>query len=72
MRNAELVRAGKEAVASFQKTEKRLPALEEEKVELTCRLRTVSDAVSDKEEYYEDLFTKWKEGVDKAVEEAAG
>ena len=41
------------------------------KVELTCRLRSVSDMLSDKKEYYMDLFTKWKESVEKMVDEAA-
>ena len=71
-RNKELVRAGKEAMVAFQEREKKMDELEEEKVELTCRLRTVSDVVSDKEQYCEDLLAKWKEGVDKTVEEAAG
>ena len=47
-KNKELMRGGKEAMATFQEREKKLLALEEEKVELTCRLRMVSDAVSDK------------------------
>lgn len=69
--NAELVIAGKEVMASLQEREKKLTTLEEEKVKLACKLLAVSDEVSAKEEYYEDLLMKWKEGVDKTVEEAA-
>ena len=67
-----MVKAGNRAIASFQEREKWLAELEEEKVELTCRLRTVSDVVSDKEKKYKNLLTMWKEGMNKIVKEAAG
>ena len=57
-RNVELVKAGKEVIGFFQEREKRLAALEEEKVELTCRLCAIGDAVSKKEGYYEYLLAK--------------
>ena len=47
-------------MTSFQEREKLLAAVEEENMELTCRLRTISQAVSDKEEFYEYLLTKYK------------
>ena len=62
--------AGKEAMTSFQGRETKLATLKKEKLELACRLYTLSDVVSMKEKYYENLLTKWKEGVDKSVEEA--
>ena len=71
MKNEELVRAGKEAMTSFQETEERLTMLEEQKVELTCRLHSVSDTVFDKEAYYEDILEKWKAGIDKTIEDEA-
>ena len=59
-RNAELVRAGKEVIDSFQERERKLATLEEENTELTCRLRTISQAVSNREEFYKDLLAKYK------------
>ena len=45
--------------------------MEKEKVELTYRLHAVSNTVTDKEEYYEDLLRKWKAGVDKTIDDKA-
>ena len=70
-KNGELVRVGKEAMTPLQERETKLTALEEEKLQLTCRLYAVSDAVTDKEEYYQGLLKKRKAGVDKTIEDAA-
>ena len=56
---------------SFQERKVRLAILEEEKIELTCRLHMVSNVVSDKEEYYEDLLGKWKTDLDKTIQNEA-
>ena len=54
------MRAEKTGITSFQEREKLLAAVEEENMKLTCRLRTVRQAVSDKEKFYEDHLTKYK------------
>ena len=54
-------------MAYFQERERKLAVLKEEKVELPYRRYTVSDAVSKKQEYYEGLLKKQKEGVNKIV-----
>ena len=51
----------------MQKREEKLAVSQEEKMDLACRLSTVIEVVSDKEEYYKDLLLKWKEGVDKTI-----
>ena len=46
-KNKELLKMGKEAIASFQEREIWLAASEEGMVELTCSLRMINDVVSD-------------------------
>ena len=67
-----MVRAGKEAIASFRERKEKLAAVKEEQVALGYSLRAISDAVSEKWEYYKDLLKKWRDGVDNSVCEAAG
>ena len=66
-RNEELVGVGKESMTAFQERKKTITAFKEEQVELMCRLCAVSDVVSDKKKYYENLLAKWNVGADKTI-----